>query len=127
MSSLEKYRSNVGFPIVNLEMDEPFSLMRHPSLILSEHPLSALAKVDPEGARGVMHELVFVEHRKVDLAFAALSVDLRKAEIAADVAKTGHFCSSLLGAMQTNPGHGKYSVHERGFLFSIKTITVKIR
>lgn len=127
MSNLEKYRNNVNFPIVNLEMDEPLSLMRRSGLALSEHPLSTLAKVDPDGARGIMHELVHVEHRKVDLGFAALTVDLRKAEIAADVAKTGHLCSTLLGAMQTNPGHGDYSVCETKFFIPVKTIKVKIR
>ena len=125
MKLLERYRDNVRLPVVNLDMDDPLSLMRQSGFMFSEHPLAALSKTDPGGAKEIMRGLVHVENRKVDLGFAALELDLRKAELAVAMSRTTSIVSAHIEQIKKHPNKTTTkTVHRRGW-FDTESITSK--
>lgn len=115
----KKYLGNSLLPTIDVA-DNPLDFMRSANVTFSEHPLSSLAKKEPQRAHEVMHRLLDLEHRK-------LSLEERKAELVCQMARFDRMADMHIEAIRSNPGRSSYTTKWSRGLFTREKIKTTVR
>ncbi|MGB2867635.1 MAG: hypothetical protein WBD36_04245 [Bacteroidota bacterium] len=126
MNSLLKQNvDELSLPTLRYGHGGPFGLMGAAPLVVSEHPLAALSHEDPGLAAGVMHDVISVEHRRVDLEFARFEWEKEREERLLEAQEVTQRFNFLFAVMEKFPDEREYEVSDGGFFFR-RTTRVRI-